>query len=248
MVNIERLCMPDGLYEYRHSPSIEEELKGSATQLAPTDWLASLFTRHRIEAQSSSEYLSQSTFYKYGRWDIPFDEGELEDCLDMDDEAVDPQKIFNGRIQQRFMDIFNDILHHFGFGASRRALATEPTADESDDIYLEYDDHFNPPDYSTRPDLIILGQDAKYLPQPLQSYTASMSINEEQRRELYRGCVAVGKVEREQRRGETDRKLEKAANCARCALCLSQLGLSTEPFTESVSNNNPVVASYTLFL
>ena len=113
------------------------------------------------------------------------------------------------------MDIFNDVIHYFGFGAARRALVTEATKDERDDICLDYDNCYRDPDYSTRPDLIILGQDSKQLPGSLDSYNPSMSIDEEQRRELYRGCVTVGKVERSQRRGRTDRKLEKMGTCAR---------------------------------
>ena len=118
------------------------------------------------------------------------------------------------------MDIFGDIIHYFGFGDTRRALATEATSDERDDIYLSYDNAWHDPEFSTRPDLIILGHDSKQLPRPLGSYDASMSRDEEQRRELYRGCVAVGKVERCQRRGDTDRKLEKATNCARWVTCI----------------------------
>jgi len=128
---------------------------------------------------------------------------------------MDVWKKFNDRVQHRFMDIFGDIIHYFGFGDARRALATEATNDERDDIFLNYDNAWHDPEFSTRPDLVILGHDSKQLPRPLDFYDASMSRDEEQRRELYRGCVAVGKVERSQRRGQCDRKLEKAANCAR---------------------------------
>lgn len=138
-----------------------------------------------------------------------------EDHYNFDKGEIDVWKKFNDRVQHRFMDIFNDIIHYFGFGDTRRALATEGTKDESDDIDLDYNDPWHAPDYSTRPDLIILGQDSKQLPRSLELYGPSMSIDEEERGELYRGCIAVGKVERRQRRGKTDRKLEKAAYCAR---------------------------------
>jgi len=206
--------MSDGLCEHRHSPRIEEELEGSTTKIAPTSWLASLFTRHGIEEELSSMYLNQSTYYKRNRWDLPhYNDGE--DHVRGDEGDVDGWKKLNDRIQHRFMDIFNDIIHYFGFGDSRRALATEGTRDERDDIYYNYNKCYTRSEFSTRPDLIILGQDAKQLPRSLGSYGASMSIGEEQRRELYRGCAAVGKVERFQLRGETDRKLEKVATCAR---------------------------------
>ena len=174
--------MSDGLCEPRRFPHIEEELEGFATQIAPTGWLSTLFTRHDIEAQSSSTYLEQSSYYKCGRWDFPDDKGELEHCWEEEEDALDVLKILNGRIQHRFMDILNDVLRHFGFGDARLALATEPTADERDDILLDYDEAWDMPDYSTRPDLIILGQDAKQLPWPLESYNAAMSTDEEQRR------------------------------------------------------------------
>jgi len=208
------LQFQSNLDESPKTPHIEEELSPQTAQFAPGGWLANLFTHYGIEAQSSSTYLSQSAYYKSGRWDIPDDEGELDNCWDDEDHDLDVLQVLNGRIQQRFMDILDDIIHYFGFAASRRALATEPTADERDDILLEYDDGFTP-EYSTRPDLVILGHDSKQLPRALDSYTATMSTDEEHRSELYRGCVAVGKVERAQRRGESDRKLEKVANCAR---------------------------------
>ena len=69
------------------------------------------------------------------------------------------------------MDILNDILHYFSLAESRRALATEPTTDERDDTLLEYDDDFDTPEYSTRPDLIILGHDSKHLQRAVDLYT-----------------------------------------------------------------------------
>ena len=206
--------MSGGLCEPRRFPRIEEEFDGSAAQLAPTSWLESLFTRHDIDVESSSSYLNQSTYYNCGRWDLPhYDDGEDQNRDDKGE--VDKLKKLNDRMQHRFMDIFNDVIHYFGFGAMRRALATEATKDERDDIRFNYDNHYRDPDYSTRPDLIILGQDPKQLPRSLDSYHPSMSVDEEHRHELYRGCVAVGKVERSQRRGRTDKKLEKMGTCAR---------------------------------
>jgi len=72
------------------------------------------------------------------------------------------------------MDISNDIIHYFGFGDTRSALFTDTTDDEVDDICFEYNFRRNP-EHSTRPDLVILGQDAKQLPRSIHSYSASMS-------------------------------------------------------------------------
>ena len=181
--------------------------------------MAALFTRHAVDVASSSAFLDQSVYYQSGHWDLPQQDADEDEDEDYDVSMlvdIDDRKEFNDRVLHRFMDIFNDVIHYFGFGAARTALATEATSDELDDIYLNYNSPGHDPTYSTRPDLVILGQDAKQLPRPLDSYTASMSIEEEQRRELYRGCVSVGKVERCQRRGYCDRKLTKVANCARC--------------------------------
>ena len=207
--------MSGGLCEPHRAPRIENELERSTTKLAPTGWLAGLFTQHDIDEELSSTYLNQSCYYKRDRWDLPH-EDDGEDRYS-DEGDMDGWKKLNDRVQHRFMDIFNDIIHYFGFGDARRALATEATSDERQDIHLNYDKSHRDPGYSTRPDLIVLGHDHKQLPRSLDSYDASMSKDEEQRRELYRGCVAVGKVERCQRRGETDRKLEKVANYARCS-------------------------------
>jgi len=148
----------------------------------------------------SSTYLNQSSYYKRSRWDLPHEDGG-EDCYG-DEDDMDGWKKFNDRVQHRFMDIFNDIIHYFGFGDARRVLATEATKDERDDIYLNYDKNYRPPKYSTRPDLAVLGHDLKQLPRSLDSYDASMSKDEEQRRELYRGfdfcawwCRGIGFVE-----------------------------------------------------
>ena len=145
---------------------------------------------------------------------MPHD-GDGEDRYLDQEGPLDRLKKFNDRVQHRFMDIFNDIIHHFGFLDARRALATEATSDERDDIYVNYAKGYRDPEYSTRPDLVILGQDPQQLPRSLESYSAFMSVDEGQRRELYRGCVAVGKVERCQRRGDIDRKIEKIGTCAR---------------------------------
>ena len=195
-------------------PSIEEELAGST--IAPKDWLPTLFSSHTIDARSANQYLDKSPYYVGGRWDMPdADDSDADPPFLGLDDPVDDWKHQNDRIQRRFMDIMNDIIHHFCLGDSRKVLTTESTDDEMDDVNFNYNKLRRDPKFSTRPDLAILGQDTRYLPRPLDSYESRMSIEEGDRIELYRGCVAIGKVERYQRRGWTDRMLEKVATCAK---------------------------------
>lgn len=65
-----------------------------------------------------------------------------------------PWRIESERLQERFVDIFNDVSSYFGLAISRSALATESSNDEEDDIFYEYDASRseNPPRFSTRPD------------------------------------------------------------------------------------------------
>ena len=113
-------------------------------------------------------------------------------------------------IQHRFMDIFNDVFDFFGLGKMRKALATQSTDDERDDNYFDYNKlYLDTPHFSTRPDLVMLGQDARLLPRAVDTYTRSMSVD------LYRGCVAIGKVQRFIRWGGIDVMVEKVATCAR---------------------------------
>jgi len=194
--------------------SIGTELGGSITY-APNDWLPALFSLHGIDTESANRYLDQSPYYMGGHWDIPdADDTDTPPVLGLNDPE-DTWKYQNDRIQHRFMDIMNDIIHHFCLGDSRKVLTTESTDDEMDDVNFNYNKLRRDPKFSTRPDLAILGQDTRYLPRPLDSYESRMSIEEGDRIELYRGCVAIGKVERYQRRGWTDRMLEKVATCAK---------------------------------
>jgi len=149
------------------------------------------------------------------------DNGEKEET---ETSAVDPWQNENERLQQRFMDIFNDALFYFDLGTSRKALATESTDDEEDDIFYKYDSSSSeiPPRFSTRPDLLFLGEDVHQLPRTLNSYGRHMSVNLEDRQELYRGCVAVVKVQKVGGRGGSDALLAKVATCAQYVpLCLS---------------------------
>jgi len=122
----------------------------------------------------------------------------------------------DSQLQQRFMDIFNDILHHFGLEKRRKVLATQALTDNEDlEYFCEYD-RFGTAYYSKRPDLVFLGQDHSLLPRPMDTYTRSMSNDEAQRRELYRGCVVLGNVQQYRNldlRGDV--KLEKVGTCAR---------------------------------
>ena len=125
----------------------------------------------------------------------------------------------DAQTQQRYMDIFNDIFEHFGLRDTRKVLATQSTDDERDDNRFDYDKiSMNTPHFSTRPDLVVLGHDPRLLPRAVDSYTRSMSAGREERRELYRGCVAIGKVQRFTRWNEMDMMLEKVATCARFAI------------------------------
>lgn len=188
-------------------PSIEAELAGSRTQAAPSDWLSRLLNRHKIGTRTAGDYLSQSAFYKDNRWDITDSEAKYW--------GVCETQARDDRINRRFMDIINDIIDYCGSRGSRRTLATDFADDEWDDLHYDYERTTSKlPDYSTRPDLVILGKDAKQFRRPLESYTSNMSTTEEDRRKLYRGCVAFGKVERVQRK-RMDRMLEKVATCAR---------------------------------
>ena len=160
-------------------------------------------------------------FYHRRHWDLPHERYEDPDPWELhvpdgeEEYPPDDFKTWNDQINHRFTDIVNDIMHYFGFGKSRKALSTESTKDERDDIHYEYDDSGSRQlNYSTRPDLAILGEDDKQLLRPLESYNGAMSVNEQGRNSLYRGCVAFGKVERVQRK-ELDRTLEKVATCAR---------------------------------
>ena len=196
--------------------SIEDELSGS-TAYAPRDWLPTLFSLHSIDAYSANQYLVKSPYYVGGRWDIPdADDSDTDPLVLGLEDPLDRWKYQNDRIQRRFMDIMNDIIHYYHLEGSRKVLTTEPTDDETDDLKPSYDRLLRDPNFSTRPDLALLGQDTRYLPRPLDSYESRMSIEEGDRIELYRGCAAIGKVERHQRRRYGDKMLAKVATCARC--------------------------------
>jgi len=124
---------------------IEEELAGKTTY-APNNWLATLFSSHNIDERRSLGYIKQPAYYIDGRWDIPNfdpDAGNLPDILGLDD-PVDRMKHLNDQTQRRFMDIMNDIIHHFGQQDSRRALMTDSTEDEHDDVNLNYRKYYSP--------------------------------------------------------------------------------------------------------
>jgi len=221
---------------------IEQQLQGAARQIAPSDWLAKLFSARQIDEKSASDYLTQSAYYKGAKWDLVEDTDEVpgryyeDDCSDSDEDEddveeaeeageeaivyvpVDPWQNGNDRLQQRFMDIFNDVLFYFGLGTSRTVLATESTDDEYDDIFYPFDNRdccsSSPPHFSTRPDLVLLGEDARQLPRALDWYSRSMSANPEERLDLYRGCVAVGKVQKVGGRGRSAAMLAKLATGA----------------------------------
>jgi len=213
-------------------------LQGRARLLVPTDWLAHLFSSREggIKSAAGTEttngYLSQSCYYNGDKWDIPqgleadadaicLDEEsdeESDEDLDVDGDELrqkDPWKSANECLQQRFMDIFNDIFYYFGLGKARKALATESTDDEYDDVHYRYEKVCSrAPHFSTRMDIAILGEDTRQLPRPLDSYSRGMSVDKEERRELYRGCVAVAKVQKVSRGSGSDRMLEKVATAA----------------------------------
>ena len=113
------------------------------------------------------------------------DEDEDEDDDDDDGQGLeDPCEGDNNRLQQRFMDIFNDVLLYFGLNNARKAMATQPMDDEKDDIFYRYDYRDwarGPPRFSTRPDLVVLGEDSRQLPRPLSSYHRGMSVSQEGR-------------------------------------------------------------------
>lgn len=179
---------------------------------APEEWWEELFSLHGIETGPARVYLSTSPFYRDERWSLPKNNARArgDPPLPADDD-IDAQ------IQQRYMDIFNDVISDFTHnGLERKVLATKPTDDEVDDIYFHYNwDGGRAPHFSTRPDLVLLGDDPMILPRSVDSYTKSMSVDLEERRELYRGCVVVGKVQRYQRENEVDRMLDKVAACAK---------------------------------
>lgn len=151
------------------------------------------------------------------------DEEEDEDNDEEEDEDedgwTDPWEEANDRLQQRLMDIFNDVLLYFGLNKSRKALATNATSDEQDDVHYRYEKRgaYGMPRFSTRPDLIVLGEDSRQLPRAIDSYHRGMSILKEDRVELYRGCVAVGKVEKMAGNAAKCKMLEKLATAAEYA-------------------------------
>jgi len=164
----------------------------------------------------------RSSFYEYYQHDYNGEENEADE----DDvgggsseqaratSSVDDFQEDNDRLVQRFTDIFNDALDYFGSQTTRFTLGTDSTDDEYDDVNFDYR-YYGTPKFSTRPDLVVLGEEERYLPRKLESFSRGMSVDAEGRRDLYGGCVAIGKVEKVQRRGREDRKLEKLANCAR---------------------------------
>ena len=199
-------------------------MQGGARQAAPTNWLASLFSARNGDARSASTYAAQSPYYVDGKWDVP--EGHWWDAeadkLDGESDEdyqerrpIDTWKGANEYLQQRFMDIFNDVLLYFGLSEAHKALATESTDDEYDDIGHEYDKPgCDPPNFSTRPDIVILGEDVRQLPRVVDSYSRDMSVDLNTRRELYQGCIAVAKVKKVAGEGGQDRMLEKLATAA----------------------------------
>lgn len=214
------------------------------------NWLTRLLAFHDIDQQSASEFVISSPYYKNGRWDLPVlddTSSTLEEPLEEWDIVlgVDAQKPMNDRIQQRFMDILNDVIHHFSLGNSYRALATDATDDEKDDISHEYGsaDPPRPVQVSTRPDLVLLGRDIS--PQPLDSYHGAMSVKEERHR-LYQGSVAVGKVGKVQRQldsnddelYDSNETFTKVATCARYALAPFCM-ISTECTVRECFRNQP---------
>jgi len=138
-----------------------------------------------------------------------------------DPNWTDPWEAANDRLHQRFMDIFNDILLYFRLNSSRKALATDAINDEEDDVCyrLDYRSPTQFPRFSTRPDLIVLGQDERLLPRALDSYHRGMSTRKKDRADLYRGSVAVGKVGKVDGEGEGGKSqmLEKLATAAEYA-------------------------------
>ena len=206
------------------------------------EWLTNLFSLRKIDRTSACDYITQSPFHIGNSWDLP--ERTVEEfssdnrspeslfysyyCYDedafgrntcdrkraVDAGPVDKHQEDNDRLVQRFSDIVNDVLHYFGLQNKRYALGTDSTEDEYDDLYCSYR-YDEPPQFSTRPDIVLLGEDDRHLPRKLESYNRGMSVGQEDRRDLYRGCVAICKVEKIQRRGHYDKKLEKLANCAR---------------------------------
>jgi len=223
--------------ESRPLADIEKQLEGATRRVNPSEWLTTLFSARCIDDKTASAYLSQSPYYKNAKWDLPqedmdwdesarsFEYDNPEDSEDGEENGgneeaetstVDPWQIENERLQQRFMDIFNDVLFYFGLGTSRRVLATESTDDEEDDIFYKYDAAWSegPPHFSTRPDLLFLGEDVCQLPRALDSYGRDMSVKAEDRLELYRGCVAVTKVQKVGGRFGRDTLLAKVATCA----------------------------------
>jgi len=78
--------------------------------------------------------------------------------LDFDESWRDPWEDANDRLQQRFMDIFNNVLLYFRLNRSRKALATNATGNEEDDVYYRYEwrESRRPPRFSTRLDIVIL--------------------------------------------------------------------------------------------
>ena len=207
-------------------------MQGGARQLVPTDWLARLLSSREGDVKSATGpksadgYLLQSCYYNNDKWDIPQRLGADADAICLNEERdvdvdvderrpKDPWKSTNECLQQRFMDIFNDIFCYFGLGKTRKALATESTNDEYDDVHYRYEKECSrDPHFSTRPDIVILGEDARQFPRPLDSYSRDMSVDNEERRELYRGCVAVAKVQKVSRWDGSDKMLEKVATAA----------------------------------
>ena len=164
---------------------IERQLGGAARQVAPISWLADLFTSRQLEEQPASQYLAQSPYYKKHFWDLPENSEMDVDSSHFDGETfeefdarcpADPWRNDNEGLQQRFMDIFNDVLTYFGLSQSRIALATESTADERDDVWYSYDEPGaeDPPHFSTRPDIVLLGEDVRQLNRALDSYTRTV--------------------------------------------------------------------------
>ena len=230
------------MQETRNLAEIEKQLQEPVQHVRPVEWLTRLFSGRHIDEESASEYLAQSPYFKDAKWDLPEEEEDSSDDEKSfgyydphsDDEdtsegytdeeeqeenlPVDPWQSDNERLQHRFMDMFNDVLDYFGLGSSRRALSTESTDDEYDDIFYRFDDEDtrnpNPPKFSTRPDLLLLGEDARQLPRSLSTYNRGMSVELGDRQDLYRGCVAVGKVQKVGGRRGLDAMLAKVATCA----------------------------------
>jgi len=172
-----------------------------ASQSANGYGFANLFLRRNINAQTAENYLKLGRHFNGKRWRLPRRKPRITTLADAKDD----------RLRRWFNDVINDIIDYYGFSANRKAVAPVES-----DANLTDERSGDPP----CPDLVLLGQDDKQLPRPIGTYSATMGMSKEGIKNLYRGCVAFGNLERFGTQESADSVLKDMSTYARYALSL----------------------------